>query len=66
LETRVNGSGAFRLAARLSEQHSATVGSRSFDILHVAVAKCLRAKTFVSFDRRQRTLAAAVGLTVES
>ena len=66
LETSVNGSAAFRLAARLSEQHSATVGSRSFDIVHVAVAKLLRARPFVSFDGRQRTLAAAVGLTVES
>lgn len=66
VETSVNGSGAFRLAARLSEQHSATVGSRSLNILHVGVAKLLRAKAFVSFDGRQRTLAAAVGLTVES
>jgi hypothetical protein len=35
-------------------------------VFHVAVAKLLRAKAFVSFERRQRPLAAAVGLTVES
>ncbi len=60
VETSVNGSAA------LSEQHSERTGTRSLDISHVAAAKLLRAKAFVSFDRRQRTLAAAVGLTVES
>ena len=59
---------AFRLAARFSEGHSAAVGARSLDIsldiLHVAAAKALRAVEFVSFDGRQRTLAAAVGLRV--
>ena len=54
----------FRMAARLSERHSATVGTRSLDILHVAAAKALRAGEFVSFDGRQRTLATAVGLKV--
>ena len=38
----------------------------AYNIVHVAVAKLLRAKALVSFDGRQRTLAAAVGLTVES
>lgn len=55
---------AFRLAARFSERHSATVGARSLDILHVAAAKSLSAVEFVSFDGRQRSLAAAVGLRV--
>jgi predicted nucleic acid-binding protein len=63
--TSVNWSAAFRLAARYSKQHSATAGTRSLDILHVATAKLLRATAFVSFDGRQRNLAAAVGLTVE-
>lgn len=64
--TSVNWPAAFRLAARFSEQHSATTGNRSLDILHVAAAKSLRATAFVSFDGRQRKLAAAVGLSVES
>jgi len=55
---------AFRFAARFSEHHSATVGTRSLDLLHVAAAKTLRAVEFVSFDARQRTAAAAVGLRV--
>ena len=54
----------FRFAARLSDRHSATVGTRSLDILHVAAAKALRATEFVSFDARQRTMAGAVGLKV--
>ena len=65
VETSVNWSAAFRLAARFSEQHSAMMGTRSLDILHVAAAKLLRASEFVSFDGRQRKLAAAVGLSVE-
>lgn len=53
-----------RIAARFSERHSATVGTRSLDIVHVATAKALRASEFISFDNRQRTLAATVGLKV--
>lgn len=55
---------AFRRAARLSERHSATTGTRSLDILHVSAAKSLRAVGFISFDGRQRALASATGLVV--
>lgn len=55
---------AFRRAARLSELHSATTGTRSLDIFHVAAAKSLRAVEFISFDGRQRALASATGLIV--
>jgi len=54
----------FRLAANLSELHSSTAGTRSLDILHVAAAKLTAATEFVSFDGRQRKLAAAAGLAV--
>ena len=54
----------FRVATRLSEQHSTVLGTRSLDILHVATAKVLRSIEFVSFDARQRELAAAVNLKV--
>jgi predicted nucleic acid-binding protein len=60
----VNWPVVLRIAAPFSERYSATVGTRSLDILHVAAAKGLRAVEFVSFDGRQRTLAAAVGLKV--
>lgn len=64
VRTTVKWPVALRIAARFSERHSATVGTRSLDILHVAAAKTLRAVEFVSFDVRQRTLAATVGLRV--
>jgi len=54
----------FRIALHLSQGHSASVGTRSLDVLHVAAARSLRAKAFVSFDDRQWNLAAAIGLRV--
>ena len=62
VRTMVKGPIAFRVAARLGEQHSATTGTRSLDILHVASARTLRATQFFSFDTRQLALATAVGL----
>jgi hypothetical protein len=61
---RVKWPAALRIAASLSDHHSAVVGTRSLDILHVAAAKLLHTDEFVSFDIRQRTLAAAAGLKV--
>lgn len=55
---------AFRVASLLSRQHSAMIGTRSLDVLHVAAAKCLRVGEFISFDSRQRTLATTIGLKV--
>jgi predicted nucleic acid-binding protein len=55
---------AFRRAARMSERYSATTGTRSLDILHVAAAKSMRAIEFISFDGRQRSLASATGFRV--
>lgn len=61
---KVNWPLALRLAGQLSREHSAVTGTRSLDVLHVAIAKLLRARKLVSFDSRQRVLAAAVGLTI--
>jgi predicted nucleic acid-binding protein len=63
IRTAVNWPVAFRIAARLSEQHSAVTGTRSLDILHIAAAKTLRAAELLSFDTRQRKLAATIGLS---
>lgn len=54
----------FRDAARLAAKHSATIGTRSFDILHVAAARDLAVGDFYSFDGRQVALARAIGLRV--
>lgn len=62
VKTTVKWPVVFRVAARLAEGHSMVTGTRSLDVLHVATAKSLRAVEFLSFDARQRTLAAAVGL----
>ena len=51
-------------ASRLSELHTVTGGHRSFDILHVATARLLKATTFLSFDTNQRRLATALRLNV--
>ncbi len=49
-------------AADLSREHTATLGCRSLDVLHVASALELEFKRFTTFDSRQQQLARAVGL----
>jgi predicted nucleic acid-binding protein len=51
-------------AESMSGLHTATLGVRSLDILHVAAALVLRASVFVTHDDRQARLARAVGLRV--
>lgn len=51
-------------AERLSALHSEALGTRSLDVLHVAAALVLGVSDFLTFDHRQRALAAAVGLKV--
>ncbi|HRI12139.1 MAG TPA: hypothetical protein PLX89_03960 [Verrucomicrobiota bacterium] len=53
-------------AERLSAAYSATLGTRSLDILHVASALVLGARDFLTFDTRQGALAAAVGLRLKA
>jgi predicted nucleic acid-binding protein len=50
------------LATDLSDRHTARLGTRTLDVLHVASAVTLETKVFVSYDKRQRALAKAVGL----
>jgi len=51
-------------AARFSELHTMSGGHRSFDILHVAAARVLKATLFLSFDANQRKLAGTAKLTI--
>lgn len=51
-------------AERLSGAHTARLGIRTLDLLHVAVAKTIGAKIFLTFDVRQHALAKAAGLKV--
>jgi predicted nucleic acid-binding protein len=49
-------------AGRLSASHTLTGGHRSFDILHVAHARLVEPRRFLSFDANQLQLAKSVGL----
>jgi predicted nucleic acid-binding protein len=53
-----------REAERLSDLHTLSGGHRSFDILHVAAARVLKATTILTFDVNQRKLATVVRLAV--
>jgi predicted nucleic acid-binding protein len=52
-------------ADELSAGHSATLGCRTLDIIHVAAALVLEVNEFVTFDGRQGALAKQAGLTVK-
>ncbi len=54
----------FQSAVQLAATNSQTLGTRSFDVLHVALALHLGTKQFFTFDVRQRALAKAVGMNV--
>lgn len=54
----------WRLVEALSDQHTAALGVRVLDVLHVAMAVLLKPDVFCSFDERQRKLARAKGLRV--
>ncbi|WP_404421532.1 type II toxin-antitoxin system VapC family toxin [Nibricoccus sp. IMCC34717] len=53
------------LAESLSARHTGKLGVRTLDLLHVAAAKSLGARKFVTCDERQLSLARAAGLVVE-
>ena len=55
---------ALNRAAELSRQYTSKLGTRSLDVLHVACAVELKLRYFLTFDVRQRQLAAAVTLKV--
>jgi predicted nucleic acid-binding protein len=51
-------------AAELADKHSATAGTRTLDLVHVAAAILLETKLFLSFDNRQRIVAKREGLGI--
>ena len=51
-------------AVQLSKKHTAAMGNRALDILHVAAALVLGAKEFATFDANQSKLAKTENLTV--
>lgn len=64
VRTRASWPLVFRVASQLCEKHSALTGTRSLDVLHVAVAKSFRVADLCSFDLRQRALAVKLGMRI--
>lgn len=58
----VDHDAVLRMAEHLSQTHTMLSGYRTLDIMHVATAKHLSAKEFLTFDGRQKKLAKTVGL----
>ncbi len=54
----------YEKARQLARSHTAKIGARTLDVLHVAAALVLKADAFYTFDRRQSDLGKAVGLSV--
>lgn len=55
---------AWNLCRESSETHAAETGVRTLDALHVACAIVLKAREFVSSDKRQLALAGKAGMEV--
>lgn len=51
-------------AEAISAAHTVKRGTRTLDVLHVAAATAIGARTFLSFDFRQRLLAEHCGFRV--
>lgn len=62
--TEVSMTSLWARAGDLSTRHTARIGCRSLDILHVAAALELGATRFLTFDDRQARLARRAGLRI--
>jgi predicted nucleic acid-binding protein len=51
-------------AEKLSITHTPRLGVRTLDLLHVAAARVLHCKRFLTFDHRQAALASAAGFSL--
>jgi predicted nucleic acid-binding protein len=54
----------FNYAVDLSKKHTAMIGARSLDILHIASALSIKAEKFLTVDGRQTEVAKLAGLTI--
>jgi len=60
-----NAAAVEQKAEELSASHSAILGCRTLDIIHVAAALLVGARDFITFDARQGDLAKQLGLVVK-
>jgi hypothetical protein len=58
----VDWAGTLSKAIELANQHTARLGCRSLDVLHVAAAVLSGSRRFVTADRRQSQVARRAGL----
>lgn len=65
VETPVAWAEVYAEAEALSAARTEKLGTRAFDVLHVAAAAALGAKDFYTFDVRQRALAKKAGMKVK-
>lgn len=65
VHTPVPWTDAFREAEALGKNYTESLGVRSVDLFHVALAFALGARHFLTFDSRQLQLAEAAGLKVK-
>jgi predicted nucleic acid-binding protein len=65
VDAAVSWAEVYSEAEKLSATHTKTLGTRGFDVLHVAAAVALGTKTFLTFDARQKSLAVKAGLKVK-
>lgn len=65
VEAPVSWAEVYSEAEALSAAHSKTLGTRGFDVLHVAAAVALGIRNFLTFDARQKSLAVKAGLKVK-
>ena len=63
---QLDWSAIFILGIELSKKHSASLGSRSLDILHVASALSISADRLLTLDDRQARLAALAGMKIDN
>jgi hypothetical protein len=61
---RLDWSKIFNYAVDLSKKHTAMIGARSLDILHLASALSIKSEKFLTVDVRQTEAAKLAGLEI--
>ncbi len=63
-ESGLDTDAMFIEASTLSARHTPVMGTRTLDLMHVAAADMLMCQVILSFDKRQRQSATALGMQV--
>jgi predicted nucleic acid-binding protein len=62
---QINWTDVFNRSLHLSNTHTENIGSRSLDVIHVALALSIGANRMLTFDDRQSQLASAAGIRID-